>query len=237
MRVLAGLMIFWGTLATAECRLALSLGLDVSGSVDAAEYRLQLDGLAAALSAAEVQAQILTLPSAPIWISVFEWAGASYQRTLVAWQPLQSAGDIRAVAQTLRAHDLRRAAGSTAIGEAMYFAERQMRERPGCWAYTLDLSGDGESNDGELPWQVRQDPRFAAITINGLVIGSDVTRGRDERQMEMMALSAYYRTRVLWGPGAFIEVAQGFRDFERAMQRKLLRETRGLAIGALAPAD
>lgn len=32
--------------AQANCRLALALGLDVSGSVDSREYRLQLDGLA-----------------------------------------------------------------------------------------------------------------------------------------------------------------------------------------------
>ena len=34
---------------TAACRQALALGLDVSGSVDACEYRLQIDGLAQAL--------------------------------------------------------------------------------------------------------------------------------------------------------------------------------------------
>ena len=33
--------------ARAQCRQALLLALDVSGSVDAREYRLQLDGLAA----------------------------------------------------------------------------------------------------------------------------------------------------------------------------------------------
>lgn len=226
-------LIMIGGAAVAECRLALALGLDVSGSVDAREYRLQLDGLAAALEAPEVQSQILTLPDTPIWISVFEWAGASYQRPVLDWRALRSADDIASVAGRLRATRARRAAGSTAIGSAMYFAELLMRERPGCWSYTLDLSGDGESNDGQLPWQVRTEPRFGAITINGLVIGSDITRGRDERQMEMMALSAYYRTRVIWGPGAFIEVAQGFDDFERAMRRKLLRETRGMAIGLL----
>jgi hypothetical protein len=43
--------------------------------------------------------------------------------------------------------------------------------------------------------------------------------------MEMMELSAYFRSRVIRGPNAFIEIAQGFDDFERAMTRKLLRET------------
>jgi len=65
-----------------------------------------------------------------------------------------------------------------------------------------------------------------------LVVALDLTVGRDERQMELMALSAYYRKRVIQGPDAFIEVALGFSDFERAMTRKLLRETETLALGA-----
>ncbi|MCX8955594.1 DUF1194 domain-containing protein, partial [Ruegeria sp. NA] len=40
--------------AFGECRQALALGLDVSGSVDSREYRLQLDGLASALTRPEV---------------------------------------------------------------------------------------------------------------------------------------------------------------------------------------
>ena len=44
------------------CRLALSLGLDVSSSVDAREYRLQTEGLAAALIAPEVRGAFLAAP-------------------------------------------------------------------------------------------------------------------------------------------------------------------------------
>jgi hypothetical protein len=54
--------------------------------------------------------------------------------------------------------------------------------------------------------------------------------------MEVMELSAYFRRRVIHGPGAFIEVALGFADYQRAMERKLLRELEGLVIGGLSPA-
>ncbi|MGR3364390.1 MAG: DUF1194 domain-containing protein, partial [Maritimibacter harenae] len=47
------------TAQEADCRQALVLALDVSGSVDAGEYRLQMDGLAQALTAPEVAAAIL----------------------------------------------------------------------------------------------------------------------------------------------------------------------------------
>ena len=33
-----------------------------------------------------------------------------------------------------------------------------------------------------------------------------------------------YQNEVLHGPGAFMEVAEGFDDYERAMRRKLERE-------------
>ena len=49
-----------------ECRQALALGLDVSGSVDAREYRLQLSGVASALDAPEVREKLLSMPAAPV---------------------------------------------------------------------------------------------------------------------------------------------------------------------------
>ena len=45
---------------------------------------------------------------------------------------------------------------------------------------------------------------------------------------------AYFKAEVIRGPGAFVEAAVGFDDFEEAMIRKLLRETRGLSLGQLA---
>ncbi len=217
--------------AQAQCRLALALGMDVSGSVDQVEYRLQLDGLAAALTSDEVQGQLLQFPDAPIWVAAFEWAGRFNQRLLVDWVALDSAAAINGVAATLRATERRSGINSTGIGGAMLFAERLFQKRPDCWRYTLDLSGDGTNNDGPAPEFMRD--RLVGRDINGLVIALDLTVGRDERQMDLMELSAYYRKRIIKGPDAFIEVALGFDDFERAMTKKLLRETESLMIGDL----
>ena len=52
--------------ANADCRQALALGLDISGSVDSSEYRLQIEGLAAALDDPSVIDAFLTMPTAPI---------------------------------------------------------------------------------------------------------------------------------------------------------------------------
>lgn len=225
--------VFLASAAQTECRLALALGLDVSGSVDAREYQLQLNGLAAALTAPEVQDQILSLPEQPVWITVFEWAGEDYQRPMIDWRALRGPDDIARVATSLRVQLREPGTTSTAIGSAMEFSSQLFAQRPGCAAYTLDLSGDGINNSGPLPTSVRTTPPFRGVTINGLIIGSDVTRGRDERLMEMMELSAYYRRRVIHGFGAFVEIAEGFEDYERAMTRKLLRETAQIQIGGL----
>ena len=219
--------------AEAACRQALALGLDISGSVDAREYRLQLDGLAAALLAPEVAKKALASPETPVFITVYEWAGQTKQRVLVDWTALQSEADLAQVAATLRATRRQSRKGATAIGHAMGYADAMFRQGPDCWLRTLDLSGDGKNNDGPAPEVVRKRAAFDQVTINGLVIGSDSTVGRDERQMEIMDLSAYFRKRVIHGPGAFIEVALGFEDYQRAMERKLQRELQGLVVGQL----
>ncbi|EPX79993.1 DUF1194 domain-containing protein [Litoreibacter arenae] len=219
--------------AEAACRQALALGLDISGSVDAQEYGLQLGGLAAALLSPEVAAKALASPETPVHIAVFEWAGKSQQRLLVDWTALRTPADLENIAAILRGTQRVSRKGATAIGHAMRYAEGLFRQAPDCWSRTLDLSGDGKNNDGPSPRTVSEGDAFKRVTINGLVIGSDNTMGRDERQMEIMDLSAYYRRRVIHGPGAFIEVALGFTDFQRAMERKLLRELEGLVLGQL----
>ncbi|MCW1950803.1 MAG: DUF1194 domain-containing protein, partial [Octadecabacter sp.] len=63
--VLTGLLLASSpVLSQTTCRQALALGLDVSGSVDVQEYRLQLDGLALALGDPEVTAALLAHPGA-----------------------------------------------------------------------------------------------------------------------------------------------------------------------------
>lgn len=222
-----------GGSAEAACRQALILGLDISGSVDNHEYRLQLDGLAQALTAPRVMEKALASPETPVRLAVFEWAGKHRQRLLVDWTDLTTRADLAQIAATLRATRRQDRKGATSIGRAMHFAHTKLRQQPECWTHTLDLSGDGKNNDGIPPEVMRETDALASVTVNGLVIGADVSVGRDERQMALMELSAYYRRRVIHGPGAFIEVAQGFEDFQRAMERKLLRELEGLVVGAL----
>ncbi len=86
-----------GTSVAAQCRQALALGLDVSGSVDAREYRQQVGGIAAALASKEVRRKLMAMPSAPMcvfrritakfqwWISSMWVAGAEFAMSPTFW--------------------------------------------------------------------------------------------------------------------------------------------------------
>jgi hypothetical protein len=87
--------------AQSSCRQALALGLDVSGSVDAREYRLQLDGLALALANPEVTAALLGQRGAPIRIAVYEWSDPGDERLIVGWTDIASQSDLFAIQSAL----------------------------------------------------------------------------------------------------------------------------------------
>ncbi|MEM9853031.1 MAG: DUF1194 domain-containing protein [Pseudomonadota bacterium] len=222
------------------CRQALALGLDVSSSVDSDEYRLQLEGLAAALTAPEIAARLLEQTEAPVNLYVYEWSGPGIQRTILPWTAVTSAAILRAAAAQIAAHE-RNVLGdsvdqSTAINPAIAHGREAIAERATCWERTIDISGDGRHNTGGDPREEWPALALAAITVNGLVIGVDSPRGGDIRQLEIGELSSYYNSQVIFGPGAFVETALGFADFERAMRRKLLRELEGPVFGrALNP--
>lgn len=227
----------WGAAAAAgsSCRQALVLALDVSGSVDSREYRLQLDGLAAALSHEEVRAALLAMPQAPVDITVFEWSTEGYQRRLLPWTTLSDDAALQGVVSRLRATRRQPAPPGTALGSAMLAGASLAAERKSCWKRTLDISGDGKHNNGPHPRDLRPRMQAQGLTVNALVIGVGLPRISDHRQEEIAELAAYFRAYVISGPGAFVEAALGFEDYEAAMVRKLLRELEGLSLARAAP--
>ena len=223
--------------ADAACRQALALGLDVSESVDAFEYRQQLDGLAMALQSPRVQEVLFRQPEAPIHILVYEWSGPNDQKGVVPWTAIDTVVTLGTVARRLQNHQRSEAAPTTAIGSAMLAGFDYLRERSYCWKRTLDLSGDGQTNTGPKPEDISDNRTPSGVVVNGLVIGSGNMRGDDERFADIKELSSYYRTRVIRGSDAFVEVALGFEDYAAAMERKLLREMAAIAIGNATQID
>lgn len=220
-------------LAQAACRQALSLGLDVSSSVDDQEYRLQLNGVVAALNSDIVREILLSRPEVPIRLHVFEWSGPLNHRIIVPWTEVRTSEDLARITRLLRSHDRGVAAPTTAIGAAILQGYAYLAPHTDCWQRTLDLSGDGMTNTGPPPESIPDTQRPPGVTVNGLVVGAGDLRIGDARFVDIKELSSYYRTRVIRGPGAFVEVALGYEDFAAAMERKLVRELASMAVGAL----
>jgi hypothetical protein len=209
-----------GPVAAQTCRLALSLGIDVSSSVDTREYALQNEGLARALTAPEVVAAFLAVPQIPVALHVFEWSGRAQQALRLDWVMITSEADLQAVAARLRSVPRTSNSYPTALGYALAYGGRALAERRDCAQHTLDVSGDGVNNDGPVPEAIRADPQFDGVTVNGLVIGPTFA-----------TLRPYFERFVIQGPGAFVEVAEEYADFETTMRRKLLRELGVMVIG------
>ncbi|MEM9320871.1 MAG: DUF1194 domain-containing protein [Pseudomonadota bacterium] len=218
------LLALWPGLAAAQdaCRLALMLALDVSASVDAAEYALQQQGLQQALLAPEVQRAFLNGPG-PVALSVFEWSGRFQQDLLVDWIMIQSEADLLSAAEAVGQGVRRSTDFPTAIGYAIGFAASQFASAPPCLFQTLDISGDGQNNDGFPPGSAYAHFPMEGVTVNGLAIGGA------QRQ-----IAEYYEDEIIQGPGAFVEYAANHQDFANAMRRKLERELGVMILGGVA---
>lgn len=216
----------------AACRIALLLALDISSSVDAGEDAQQRQGLAAALMAPDVLAAITAVPGQAVALSVFEWSGQQQQDIMLDWMVLQSPADVQAAAAYIAASRRPYAEFSTAIGQMLVFADAQFRRAPPCDRQVLDVSGDGVHNDGLLPADAYAAGILPDVMVNGLPIVE-----QDDRALDHAAdddLVSHYQTQLIRGAGAFLIRADGFEDYERAMQRKLLRELT-IQVGALQP--
>ncbi len=237
--ILRGLTIAAATIisnpANAQCRQALAIGLDISGSVDESEYRLQLDGLAGALLDTDVQKAFLAMPDASVRLFVYEWAGYNTQRPIVPWTDINDANVLNSIARVLLSTTRQPHDPATSLGRAMRYGGLAMVDQSDCWRLTIDLSGDGESNIGPLPSDMKNNILLRNVTINALVIGADAPPYSDISQSEIAALSSYFKSDVIRGPDAFVETAIEFVAFEEAMARKLLKELQTRAVGALTP--
>lgn len=225
--LLAALALAGGAAAqpSERCRLALVLALDVSSSVDAAEYELQRGGLAAALLAPEVRAAILGgAGGGHVALAVYEWSGFFQHKLQLDWTALRAPADIDRAATALagmtRSHDN----FPTSIGPALGFGASLLARGPRCDRRVIDVSGDGVNNYRYGPREAYRHFPLDDVTVNGLVIlGEDA------------AVLSYYGTEVLHGPGAFLVVARDYGGFREAMTRKLFREVNDIVLGAVAP--
>ena len=212
----------WGGSAAAQdapCRLALVLALDVSSSVDDREYLLQRDGAAAALDDADIRRAILSGPG-EVALAIYEWSGRRQNALVLDWTRLTTDADIDRVIGTLRAFPRSQTRFPTAMGYALGYGATLLSRGPRCDRKVIDVSGDGITNDGFGPDLAYRHFPFQGVTVNGLaILGADPM------------VADYYEFSVLHGPGAFVELSEGYEGYRRAMTRKLFREISNMVVG------
>ncbi|MCV2873255.1 DUF1194 domain-containing protein [Defluviimonas sp. WL0050] len=193
------------------CDLALVLTIDVSGSIDRGEYRLQVQGLADALADPEI-ADALVLGQ--VALAVVEWSGTGQQNLSMPWRRMLSYEEVADFSD--RARDLKRAySGSdTAVGEAIAFSVQQFAAVSDCRRKVIDISGDGPQNAGFPLAPERTGAEAAGIEINAVAI---------EDIGQATPITEFYRRYVVTRNG-FVLTARGLEDYPRAIRAKILRE-------------
>jgi hypothetical protein len=203
--------------AATQVGLELVLLIDVSGSVDAGEYALQKGGYIQAFQSAAVQNAIASSQLGSIAVTYVEWSGANQQAQLVPWTLVNNAASANAFAAAIAA-TTRAFSGFTAVGSAINYGAGLFAANDfDGLRKVMDVSGDGDTNDGADTIAARDAAVAAGITINGLAIGP-------------ASLLAWYTNNVIGGPGAFAIGVNDFPDFAAAIQQKLVKEITGTPV-------
>lgn len=193
------------------CDLALLLAVDVSGSVDAQEYRIQMDGLAHGLRDGIVADALIEQRAQ---VALVQWTGSSRQKQTIPWTQIATYQDVLVLADRVEGDERVWRNYSTAIGEALAVSRDAFELVGHCWRKVIDVSGDGVSNEGIEPATLRAGLNADNIIVNAIAIETDQTD-----------LTAYFFENLITGPGAFVVTAQGFEDYPEQIKRKLQRET------------
>lgn len=202
-----------------EVDTALVISVDVSNSVDAERYRLQMEGIAQALEDPEVLKAILNGPQGGILVSLVTWADRP--KVSLPWHRISSLDDAKAVAAKVR--KIPREDGEFTCVTKMLrsISDKLIPQLPAKALRTIiDVSGDGQENcNPDEPLSgVRDELTQSGVTINGLpIIEGD----------EGASIEGWYRENVIGGVGAFVLPANGFKDFGRAIRQKFMIEISG----------
>jgi len=213
--------------AAEKVDLELVIAVDASYSIDEEEARLQREGVAAAFLAHDVVQAIRSGLRGRIAVAYVDYASTPYNEVVVDWTVIHDQASAAAFARAI----LARPSGTgrhTSISSALEMGARMIAENAFDGARrTIDISGDGPNNFERRVDIVRDEVVAHGITINGLPIMNKRDAGNS--RYYLADLNKYFEGCVIGGRGAFVEVAHDFKDFARAMKKKLVLEIAGLA--------
>lgn len=196
------------------CETALLLAIDVSGSIDASDYRLQTEGLASALSDPGVTDALVR---GQVALAVIQWSGVDEQALVLSWQRMLAPPDVTRFAARAAAIPRAFSGSDTAVGEGLRFTTSQFAAVPDCRNKVIDVSGDGQENAGFTDAAARREAIAAGLTINAIAI---------EDPGPAFPVTSYYRSWIIT-PGGFVVTARGLQGYAGTLRQKLLRELTG----------
>ena len=199
--------------------LALVLAIDCSFSVDANEFRLQMEGIGKAFLEPDVKTAIRNGPNGQIAVAAIQWSDENNQMVIVPWRILASDKDVDDLGTLLARMPRRLAEGGTSISMAIQYSARLLSEAPATGRRVIDISSDGRNNIGPPVNTMRDRIVAQGITINALTILN-----------EWPTLDTYFERYVIGGQGAFVIPANDYVAYSKAIYRKLLREITGPGI-------
>lgn len=196
--------------------MELALIADVSGSIDANEFNLQQTGYRNAFK--NTVAGLFNDPNItvkPFYALYGQWSGASQQVVKVNWTLIDSAAAAQAFGDAIF-NSTRAYSGLTAVQSALNWAGLLFNNGIDSNRRVIDISGDGDRNDGLTGTVGRANAVAAGVTdINGIVIGGDPN------------VKTYYQNNVIYGTALLFE-ATTFADFEKAISQKIKAEITGV---------
>ncbi len=200
--------------------MALVLAVDVSYSVDATEFRLQMDGIAEAFRQSDIHKAIKQGIHGRIAVAVMQWSDEKSQIVGIPWVIIDSPLAAVKFAGRLYNEPRRAPQGPTATGAAMWAAGTILKAAPfQTYRRVMDISSDGRRNVGVRTRKIRDRLAADKITINGLAILN-----------EWPTLDIYMRATIAGGPFNFVMVANDYTDYIKAIHRKLLKEITGPGV-------
>lgn len=187
---------------SAVCATALVLLLDASGSIQADQWRLQLEGTALAI---EENGHVMRREGGTAIMVV---GFSDYAVPMVPWRVVASPEEALALANDLRAAP-RFASGGTDMAQALRVAVSDLERAPCGDALVIDVATDGEANGPAT--QVERDRAMrVGIRINGIVVGHE-------------GGAAWMRQHAMT-PDGFVIQAETWMEFAASMRRKLALE-------------
>ncbi len=202
-----------------EVDMTLVLAIDCSFSVDANEYRLQMQGLGQAFMRPEIKEAIAKGPNGRIAVAAMQWSDEANQMVIVPWTVIANDKDADRLGAALMEIPRRLAEGGTSISMALEFSSNMFKTAPSAARRVIDISSDGRNNIGPPVALARNKVVRAGITINALTILN-----------EWPTLDKYFEQNVVGGQGNFVIPSDDYSAYAEAIYKKLLREITGPGI-------